>query len=85
MRGTNGVLGKEVRAIVKCHQGNKYCALTYRMLELEQSYPRRYGTRVQFLMVCVDGVRVAKEFGRMFDLKAVVNCYIPSRGYMPVG
>jgi len=36
-------------------------------------------------MVCVDGARVAIEFGRMFDLKAVVNCYIPSRGYMPVG
>jgi hypothetical protein len=48
-------------------------------------YPRRYGSRVQFLMVCVDGARVAIEFGRMFDLKDVVNSYIPSRGYMPVG
>ncbi|KAL7456994.1 hypothetical protein ACHAWC_008463 [Mediolabrus comicus] len=36
-------------------------------------------------MVCVDGARVAVEFGRMFDLKSVVNSYIPSRGYMPVG
>jgi hypothetical protein len=36
-------------------------------------------------MVCVDGARLAVEFGRMFDLKSVVNCYIPSRGYMPVG
>mmetsp|Transcript_28558 Transcript_28558/g.42629 ORF Transcript_28558/g.42629 Transcript_28558/m.42629 type:complete len:248 (+) Transcript_28558:162-905(+) len=50
-----------------------------------EKWARRYGSRVQFLMVCVDGARVAIEFGRMFDLKAVVNCYIPSRGYMPVG
>lgn len=49
-------------------------------------WARRYErSKVQFLMVCVDGARVAVEFGRMFDLKSVVNSHIPSRGYMPVG
>ncbi len=28
---------------------------------------------------------VASQFGKMFGLKNVVNCWIPSRGYMPVG
>jgi len=42
-------------------------------------------SQVQFLMVCVDSAGVAVQFGRMFDLSGVVNCYIPSRGYMPVG
>lgn len=51
-----------------------------------EHWARRYGkSQVQFLMVCVDHVGVAIEFGRMFDLKGVVNSHIPSRGYMPVG
>lgn len=36
-------------------------------------------------MVCVDNAGVAIQFGRTFDLKGVVNSWIPSRGYMPVG
>ena len=28
---------------------------------------------------------VAIQFGKMFGLKNAVNCWIPSRGYMPVG
>ena len=44
-----------------------------------------YGDQVQFLMVCVDSSSVAIQFGKWFDLTGVVNCYIPSRGYMPVG
>ena len=50
-----------------------------------EKWARRYGGSVQFLMVCVDGARVAIEFGRMFDLQSTVNCHIPSREYMPVG
>lgn len=51
-----------------------------------EHWARLYGrSRVQFLMVCVDRVGVAIEFGRAFDLRAVVNSHIPSRGYMPVG
>jgi hemerythrin len=42
-------------------------------------------SEIQFLMVCVDRAGVAVQFGRMFDLRGVVNCFIPSRGYMPVG
>jgi hypothetical protein len=45
----------------------------------------RYGKQVQFLMVCVDAAGVAIQFGKMFGLKNVINCWIPSRGYMPVG
>jgi len=45
----------------------------------------RYGKQVQFLMVCVDAAGVAIQFGKMFGLKNAVNCWIPSRGYMPVG
>ena len=82
MRGANGELGKEVRHFDCTCIDHLNC----KMLTLQRiSTSRRYGARVQFLMVCVDGARVALEFGRMFDLKAVVNCYIPSRGYMPVG
>lgn len=36
-------------------------------------------------MVCVESAGVAIQFGRMFNLKGVVNSFIPSRGYMPVG
>lgn len=50
-----------------------------------EKWARRYGGSVQFLMVCVEGARVALEFGRMFDLQSTVNCHIPSREYMPVG
>jgi hypothetical protein len=45
----------------------------------------RYGNQAQFLMVCVDAAGVAIQFGKMFQLTNVVNCWIPSRGYMPVG
>mmetsp|Transcript_10422 Transcript_10422/g.14631 ORF Transcript_10422/g.14631 Transcript_10422/m.14631 type:complete len:256 (-) Transcript_10422:451-1218(-) len=40
---------------------------------------------VQFLTVCVDSLGVAKQFANMFRFANVVNCHIPSRGYMPVG
>ena len=50
------------------------------------------GDDVQFiessiLMVCVDSAGVAQNFHRMFGLSnaGVVNGYIPTRGYMPVG
>eukprot|EP00804_Cyclotella_cryptica_P011840 CCRYP_015350-RA/>CCRYP_015350-RA protein AED:0.06 eAED:0.06 QI:281/1/1/1/1/0.66/3/559/255 len=48
-------------------------------------WAKRYGSQVQFLMVCVDSAGVAIRFGKMFDLSGVVNTIIPSRGYMPVG
>ena len=38
-----------------------------------------------FLCVCVDKLGVAQQFGRMFDLRAAVNCHIPSREYLPRG
>ena len=51
-----------------------------------EKWARMYGrSQVQFLMVCVESARVAIGFGGMFDLKGVVNSFIPSRGYMPVG
>mmetsp|Transcript_23822 Transcript_23822/g.49856 ORF Transcript_23822/g.49856 Transcript_23822/m.49856 type:complete len:235 (+) Transcript_23822:308-1012(+) len=51
-----------------------------------EKWARRYGrSQVQFLMVCVESAGVALQFGRMFDLQGVVNSFIPSRGYMPVG
>jgi hypothetical protein len=40
---------------------------------------------VQFLCICVESQRVALAFGRMFQFEKVVNCFIPSRTYMPVG
>lgn len=40
---------------------------------------------VQFLCVCVDHQGVAIQFAEMFQFKQVVNCYIPSRRYLPVG
>lgn len=40
---------------------------------------------VQFLCVCVESREVAIAFHRMFQFKNVVNAYIPSRPYMPVG
>lgn len=40
---------------------------------------------VQFLCVCVDHQGVAIQFAEMFQFKEVVNCYIPSRQYLPVG
>ncbi|KAL7522611.1 hypothetical protein ACHAWX_007305 [Stephanocyclus meneghinianus] len=48
-------------------------------------WAKRYGSQVQFLMVCVESAGVAIRFGKMFDLSGVVNTIIPSRGYMPVG
>eukprot|EP00970_Alexandrium_tamarense_P011910 scaffold2604_cov198-Alexandrium_tamarense.AAC.15 len=48
-----------------------------------EKWATRYGrSRVQFLMVCVDSAGVAAGFGRMFSLKNVVNCWIPSRGFI---
>ena len=38
-----------------------------------------------FLCVCVDSLGVAQQFGRMFDLRAAVNCHVPSREYLPRG
>ena len=54
------------------------------MAEWAASYD---STHVQFLMVCVDSAGVALQFDRMFGLSnaGVVNAYIPSREYMPVG
>lgn len=44
-------------------------------------------SQVQFLMVCVDSAGVAIQFDKMFGLEkiGVINGYIPSRAYMPVG
>ena len=44
-------------------------------------------SQVQFITVCVDSAGVALQFDRWFGLAnaGVVNCHIPSRGYMPVG
>lgn len=39
----------------------------------------------QFLCICVESKQVAIAFHRMFQFENVVNGYIPSRGYMPVG
>eukprot|EP01083_Nonionella_stella_P080017 219655_1 len=41
--------------------------------------------QVQFLCVCVESRQVAVAFHSMFRFTKVVNGYIPSRGYMPVG
>jgi hypothetical protein len=41
--------------------------------------------QVQFLCVCVESKEVAIAFHRWFRFEHVVNGYIPSRGYMPVG
>ena len=43
---------------------------------------------VQFLCVCVESPQVAIMFHHMFGFDAapdLINCYIPSRHYMPVG
>jgi len=40
---------------------------------------------VQFLCVCVESARVAKMFDDMFGFEHVINCYIPSREYLPQG
>uniref|UniRef100_A0A6U9ZBN9 Hemerythrin-like domain-containing protein n=1 Tax=Pseudo-nitzschia australis TaxID=44445 RepID=A0A6U9ZBN9_9STRA len=43
---------------------------------------------VQFACVCVESAQVAAAFHRMFrfdEAPLLVNCYIPSRNYMPVG
>lgn len=44
-------------------------------------------SQVQFITVCVDSAGVALQFDRWFGLTnaGVINCHIPSRGYMPVG
>lgn len=39
----------------------------------------------QFVCVCVESKQVAVAFHHMFDFDRVVNCYIPSRNYFPVG
>jgi len=41
--------------------------------------------QTQFLCVCVESKAVAISFHNMFQFEHVVNCYIPSREYMPVG
>jgi len=41
--------------------------------------------QAQFLCVCVESKQVAIAFHRMIQFEHVVNAYIPSRGYMPVG
>ena len=41
--------------------------------------------QVQFLCICVESKEVAIAFHRMFRFEHVVNGFIPSRGYMPVG
>ena len=40
---------------------------------------------VQFLCVCVESLGVAKMFDRMFNFQHAINCYIPSREYLPRG
>ena len=45
----------------------------------------RYRETVQYLCVCVDNENVAKDFGRMFKFRNVVNAFIPRREFMPVG
>lgn len=40
---------------------------------------------VQFLCVCVESKRIALAFHNMFRFQKVINSYIPSRDYMPVG
>lgn len=52
-----------------------------------QKYRDRH---VQFLCVCVESpvsraVTVARAFANMFRLQTALNCYIPGRGYFPVG
>ena len=44
-----------------------------------------YATAVQFLCVCVESAQVAQAFAHWFEFQGVVNGYIPSRSYMPVG
>jgi hemerythrin len=40
---------------------------------------------VQFLCVCVESAGVAQLFDRMIGFRNVINCYIPSRQYLPRG
>lgn len=40
---------------------------------------------VQFLCVCVDNQGVAFQFQSEFGFQHALNCWIPSRGYFPVG
>jgi len=40
---------------------------------------------VQFLCVCVESARVAKMFDDMFGFEHAINCFIPSREYLPRG
>lgn len=40
---------------------------------------------VQFVCVCVESKQVGMAFHHMFQFENVINGYIPSRGYMPVG
>ena len=49
-----------------------------------EKWARKY-PGAQFLCVCVDMVGVARQFGQMFDFRAVVSCHIPSREYFPKG
>ena len=48
-------------------------------------WARSFSEDVQFLCVCVDTQGVAIQFGQMFQFQKVINCYIPSRRYLPVG
>ena len=41
--------------------------------------------QVQFICVCVESARVAQLFDNLFGLEHVINCFIPSRAYMPQG
>ena len=50
-----------------------------------ERWARQHPGAATFLCVCVDKVGVAQQFGRMFDLRAAVNCHIPSREYLPRG
>lgn len=49
-----------------------------------EKWAKKY-SNVLFLAVCVDSLGVAKQFGAMFGFEKVVNCHIPSQGYMPRG
>ena len=40
---------------------------------------------VRFLCVCVESLRVARQFQAEFGFERAVNCHIPGRSYMPVG
>lgn len=49
-----------------------------------EEWGKRYPD-VQFLCICVETQRVAKQFETMFGFEHVVNGYIPSQQYLPRG